>query len=123
MTHFARVQEGIVTEVIVIEQDMIDTGLWGPTEEWIQTSYNTRAGVHLSGGTPLRKNFAGIGYAYDSELDAFIPPKLYDSWTLDEFTCQWKAPIECPQDGNVYIWNEETHQWDLSIVNPLAENQ
>lgn len=123
MTHFARVQEGIVTEVIVIEQDMLDTGLWGPPEEWVQTSYNTHGGVHAFGGTPLRKNFAGIGYTYDSDLDAFIPPKLFDSWTLDELTCQWKAPIECPQDGNFYIWNEENQQWDLSIINPLAENQ
>lgn len=123
MTHFARVQNGIVTEVIVIEQDMIDTGLWGPPEEWVQTSYNTCAGVHTQGKTPLRKNFAGIGYSYDRDLDAFIPPKLFDSWTLDEDTCQWKAPVECPQDGSVYIWNEENQQWDLSIISPLAEEQ
>lgn len=119
MTHFARVQDGIVTEVIVIEQEMIDTGLWGPPEEWIQTSYNTRGGVHRSGGTPLRKNYAGVGYIYDSELDAFIPPKLFASWVLDEDTCQWKAPIEYPQNGNVYIWNEENQAWEISTIEPV----
>lgn len=123
MTHFARVQNGTVTEVIVIEQDMIDTGLWGPPQEWIQTSYNTRGGTHTTGKTPLRKNFAGTGYTYDKDLDAFIPPKLFDSWILDETTCQWKAPIEFPQDGNVYVWNEENQQWELSILSPLSEEQ
>jgi hypothetical protein len=121
MTHFARVQDGLVTEVIVIEQEMIDTGLWGPPEEWIQTSYNTHGGVHAQGGTPLRKNFAGIGYSYDKDLDAFIPPKAFDSWILDETTCQWKAPINCPQDGNVYTWNEQDQQWDLLITKPAME--
>jgi hypothetical protein len=121
MTHFARVQDGIVTEVIVIEQDMIDTGLWGPPEEWIQTSYNTRAGVHTQGGVPLRKNYAGIGFTYDEELDAFIPPKIFDSWTLDETMGLWKAPIEYPQDDNVYLWNEEEQQWELSTIEPLTE--
>jgi hypothetical protein len=121
MTHFARVQDGLVTEVIVIEQDMIDTGLWGPPEEWIQTSYNTHGGVHVQGGTPLRKNFAGIGYSYDKDLDAFIPPKSFDSWILDETTCQWNSPINCPQDGNVYTWNEQDQQWDLLITKPAME--
>lgn len=119
MTHFARVQYGIVTEVIVIEQDMIDTGLWGPPEEWIQTSYNTHSGVHRNGGTPLRKNYAGIGYTYNIELDAFIPPKLFDSWVLDEDTCQWKAPIEYPQDSNSYIWNEDKQEWEISTIEPV----
>jgi hypothetical protein len=123
MTHFARVQDGIVTEVIVIEQDMIDTGLWGLPEEWVRTSYNTHAGVHKKGGTPLRKNYAGVGYTYDEALDAFIPPKPFDSWMLDETTCHWKAPIEYPQDGNVYIWNEQDQQWDLSTVEPLSGEQ
>jgi hypothetical protein len=119
MTHFARVQDGTVTEVIVIEQDMIDTGLWGPPQEWIQTSYNTHAGVHTQGGTPLRKNYAGIGYSYDDELDAFVPPKPFDSWILNEDTCQWKAPIDYPNDGNAYIWNEDVQQWELSTIEPL----
>ena len=121
MTHFARVQDGIVTDVIVIEQDMIDTGLWGPPEEWIQTSYNTQAGVNSQGGIPLRKNYAGIGFTYDPDLDAFIPPKIFDSWVLDENTGFWKAPIECPQDGNKYLWNEEEQQWEQSTIGPFAE--
>jgi hypothetical protein len=119
MTHFARVQDGTVTEVIVIEQDMIDTGLWGSPQEWIQTSYNTHAGVHTQGGTPLRKNYAGVGYSYDNELDAFIPPKPFDSWVLDEDACQWKAPIDYPDDGNAYVWNEQDQQWELSTIEPL----
>lgn len=121
MTHFARVQNGIVTEVIVIEQEMIDTGLWGPPNEWVQTSYNTHAGIHRHGGQPLRKNYAGIGHTYDEELDAFIPPKLFDSWILDETTCLWKAPIECPQDGNMYLWNEQDQIWELSTIGPFTE--
>ena len=112
MAHFARVQNGIVTEVIVIEQEMIDTGLWGPPEEWIQTSYNTQAGVHTQGGTPLRKNYAGIGYSYDAGRDAFIPPKPYNSWVLDEGTCNWNAPTPMPVvEGKSFIWNEETTSW------------
>ena len=123
MTHFARVQDGIVTEVIVIEQDMIDTGLWGPPEEWVRTSYNTHAGVHRNGGIPLRKNFAGIGYTYDSDLDAFVPPKLFDSWILDEDTCQWKAPIAYPQDGNIYLWNEANQAWEISNIELASGEQ
>lgn len=99
MAHFARVQNGVVTQVIVIEQEMIDTGLWGPPEEWIQTSYNTHGGQHLLGGTPLRKNYAGIGHTYDPVLDAFIPPKVFDSWVLDETTCYWVPPTPHPTDG------------------------
>jgi hypothetical protein len=121
MAHFARVQNGIVTQVIVIEQDMIDTGLWGPPSEWIQTSYNTHGGVHSQGGTPLRKNFAGVGYTYDEVLDAFIPPKLFNSWVLDETTCFWKAPIEYPQDGQSYLWDEANLQWVLSTIEPPPE--
>jgi hypothetical protein len=78
---------------------------------WIQTSYNTRGGVHSLGGTPLRKNYAGIGYTYDSQRDAFIPPKPYASWTLDEETCLWNAPVARPE-GN-YTWNEDEQSWDL----------
>jgi hypothetical protein len=121
MTHFARVQDGIVTNVIVIDQDMIDTGSWGPPEEWIQTSYNTCGGVHRNGGTPLRKNYAGIGYSYDEDLDAFIPPKPYDSWSLNSNSCLWEPPIEYPQDGNAYVWNEQEQQWDLFITKPTME--
>jgi len=80
---------------------------------WKQTSYNTVGGVHLFGGTPLRKNHAGLGYTYDEDKDAFIPPKPFNSWTLNETTCLWEAPVAKPDDGNKYEWNEETTSWDL----------
>lgn len=80
---------------------------------WKQTSYNTHGGVHSSDGTPLRKNHAGIGYTYDEDRDAFIPPKPYNSWTLNETTCLWEAPVAYPTDGQIYTWNEETTTWDL----------
>jgi len=80
---------------------------------WKQTSYNTRGGVHLTDGTPLRKNYAGIGYTYDEDKDAFIPPKPFNSWTLNETTCLWEAPVAYPDDDNDYTWNESTQTWDL----------
>ena len=80
---------------------------------WKQTSYNTIGGVHKSGGTPLRKNHAGIGYTYDEDKDAFIPPKPFNSWTLNETTCLWEAPVAYPDDDNDYTWNESTQTWDL----------
>ena len=80
---------------------------------WKQTSYNTRAGVHNNNGTPLRKNFAGIGYTYDEDRNAFIPPKTFNSWILNEETCHWEAPINKPNDDNNYNWNESTLTWDI----------
>ena len=80
---------------------------------WKQTSYNTLAGEHLLGETPFRKNHAGIGYTYDEDKDAFIPPKPYSSWVLNETTCQWEAPITYPADGKIYKWNESTTSWDI----------
>ena len=80
---------------------------------WKQTSYNTNGGVHLFGGTPLRKNHAGIGYTYDENRDAFIPPKVFNSWVLNENTCIWEAPVSRPDNNNTYSWNEETLSWDL----------
>ncbi len=80
---------------------------------WKQTSYNTHGGVHSSGGIPLRKNHAGIGYTYDEDRDAFIPPKPFNSWVLNEDTCQWEAPVAKPNDDNRYTWNESTLTWDL----------
>ena len=80
---------------------------------WKQTSYNTHGGVHSSGGTPLRKNHAGIGYTYDEDRDAFIPKKPFNSWILNEDTCLWNAPVAYPQDNNKYIWNEQNQSWDL----------
>ena len=112
MSHFAQIDENnIVTQVIVIEQDMVDTGLFGEPPSWIQTSYNTSGGVHKLGGTPLRKNYAGIGYSYDVTRDAFIPPKPFNSWVLNEDTCVYEAPIPMPNDGKMYSWNEDTLAW------------
>ena len=118
MSHFAQIDENnIVTQVIVIEQDVVDTGLFGDPTSWIQTSYNTSGGIHLLGGTPLRKNYAGIGYTYDSTRDAFIPPKPFNSWTLNETTCLWEAPIAMPDDGKMYRWDEDTTAW-VEVVQP-----
>ena len=90
MSHFAKIENGLVTQVIVAEQDFIDSGYVGSPTDWIQTSYNTRGGIHTLGGTPLRKNYAGIGFTYDSTRDAFIPPMPSDgSYILDEDTCLW----------------------------------
>ena len=80
---------------------------------WKQTSYNTHGGVHDKGGTPLRKNHAGIGYTYDEDRDAFIPKKPFNSWVLNESTCLWESPIPYPQDNNRYKWNEQNQSWDL----------
>lgn len=93
MSHFAKVENGLVTEVLVIEQDVIDTGLFGDPALFVQTSYNTHGGQHPE-GRPLRKNFAGVGYTYDADRDAFIPPQPDASWTFDEDTCLWVAPAE-----------------------------
>ena len=112
MSHFAQIDENnIVTRVLVIEQDVIDTGLFGEPSSFVQTSYNTRGNVHLLGGTPLRKNYAGIGYTYDVMKDAFIAPKPFNSWLLDEETCTWKSPVEMPTDGKIYRWNEDVTNW------------
>ena len=80
---------------------------------WKQTSYNTKGGVHLLGGTPLRKNHAGIGFTYDEDRDAFIPPKPFNSWILNETTCIWDPPVVKPDDGQIYDWNEETTSWEV----------
>lgn len=111
MGHFARIKHGIVEQVIVAEQDFIDSGLVGDPSEWIQTSYNTSGGVHRLGGTPLRKNYAGIGFTYDAVRDAFIPPKDFSAWILNEETCLWEPPFEKPDDGQTYAWDEATSNW------------
>lgn len=112
MSHFAKIENGIVTQVIVAEQDFIDTGLVGDPTTWIQTSYNTFAGQHPE-GRPLRKNYAGIGYIYDSVRDAFYIPQPYPSWQLNEETCIWSAPVAMPepQDNTTYTWDEDTLNW------------
>lgn len=112
MSHFAEIDEnGIVKRVIVAEQNFIDSGVVGDPKNWLQTSYNTTGGAHASGGISLRKNYAGVGYAYDKGRDAFIPPKPYASWILDEESCQWKAPIAMPNDEKIYVWNEILLNW------------
>lgn len=112
MAHFAKVNNGIVEQVIVAEPEFFDTFVDSSPGQWIQTSYNTHGGVHANGGTPLRKNYAGIGYSYDATRDAFIPPKPYASWVLNEDTCLWDAPVAMPTDGGRYTWNETTQAWD-----------
>ena len=111
MAHYAKVLNGLVTNVIVAEEEFFDTFIDSSPGDWIQTSYNTRGGQHPN-NTPLRKNFAGIGFTYDKTLDAFIPPKPYASWTLDEETGLWNAPIAYPEDENRYTWNEDTLSWN-----------
>ena len=109
MSHFAKVENGIVTQVIVVEQDIIDSGLFGTG--WVQTSYNTHGGVHANGGVPLRKNYAGVGYVYDDQRDAFIPPQPFPSWAMREETCQWSAPTPMPADNKIYQWDESALTW------------
>ena len=120
MSHFAKVSDGRVTQVIVAEPEFFHTFVDTSPGEWIQTSYNTRGGVHYepNSNTPsadqsraLRKNYAGIGYTYDRALDAFIPPRPYPSWILDNDTCLWNAPQPYPDDDGVYVWDEDTTSW------------
>lgn len=113
MTHFAKVNNGFVVQVIVAEPEFFDTFVDSSPGEWIQTSYNTHGGVHVNGGTPLRKNYAGIGFTYDRERDAFIPPKPFSSWVLNDNTCLWDAPIPKPDEDNRYVWDEATLAWVL----------
>lgn len=111
MAHFAKVNNGIVEQVIVAEADFFNTFVDTSPGQWLQTSYNTYGGIHALGGTPLRKNFASIGYTYDSERDAFIGFKPYKSWVLNENTCLWEAPVTMPNDGGLYYWDEATLSW------------
>lgn len=130
MAHFAQIDNNnIVIEVVVVPDEQQHRGaeylsegyvgilVNGKIERvkkggtWLQTSYNTRGGVHMKGGTPLRKNYAGKGYTYDAQRDAFIPPKPFASWILDENTCLWKPPVPYPRDGKKYNWDETTLQW------------
>ena len=126
MSHFAEINnDGIVQNVIVAEQDFIDSGAVGDSSNWIQTSYNTRGGVHYApnsnepdSGIALRKNYAGIGYTYDSTRNAFYAPQPYPSWLLDDDTCQWNAPVPRPDDGKWYDWDEPTTSWIEGVTKP-----
>lgn len=123
MAHFAEIDgNNIVTRVLVVDNSQEDNGqeflanTLGLGGTWIKTSYNTQGGVHTNGGTPLRKNYAGIGYTYDSGRDAFIPPKPYNSWVLNEDTCLWGAPTPMPTDGKPYRWVEEDLNWQEIVI-------
>ena len=130
MAHFAKLGIGnIIERIEVVSNDIATTeqagveflqNLYQDRSVWKQTSFNTLAGEHLLDGTPLRKNYAGVGFKYDQTRDAFIPPQLYNSWTLNEDTCQWEAPIPMPEltqeqtdNNSFYQWNEENQTWDL----------
>lgn len=119
MAHFAEIDSnGLVQRVLVVADEQEDRGQeflandLGLGGTWLKTSYNTVGGVHSLGGTPFRKNYAGIGFTYDAAKDAFIPPKPYESWTLNNDTCLWDAPTPYPTDGAMYSWNEETTNWE-----------
>lgn len=127
MAHFAKINSSnIVVQVIVVnnnellvdgnENEQKGINFLNATYKvdnvnWKQTSYNTHSGVHSEGGTPLRKNYAGIGYTYDASKDAFIPPKPHASWTLDNDTCNWVSPVIYPDDGEKYVWSEDDTNW------------
>jgi len=126
MAHFAKLDENNVVIFVTVGRDEDN----GKEEElsvrtgdvYKQTSYNTYGGVHANGGTPLRKNYAGIGYTYDSQRDAFIPPKPFASWTLNEDTCLWNAPTPMPTDNKYYQWDENTLTWVEFSNTPAEEN-
>lgn len=115
MAHYAKVVNYKVVQVIVADSDFIDSLVDTSPGDWIQTSYNTQEGIHTGGGTPLRKNFAGEGYTYDFEKDAFIPPKPdgCNTWILNEDTCTWRPPVAYPDDGEYYKWNDSIVNWEL----------
>lgn len=118
MAHFAEIDESnkVLRTIVVSNNDEADgenfcNRLFGG--RWKQTSYNTKAGVHVKGGTPLRKNYAGIGFTYDEARDAFVPPQPYPSWILNEETCTWRPPTPYPEDGADYYWDEDTVSWRI----------
>lgn len=132
MASFAKLDNNIVINVVSVVNEVLQDSngveqeqlgidflkkLYNePNAIWKQTSYNTRGGTHNNNGIPFRKNHASIGYTYDEEKDAFIPPKPFDSWILNENTCLWEAPVNKPEDGNRYVWNEQTLSWELTII-------
>jgi hypothetical protein len=124
LAHWAEIDENnLVTRVLVGNNDDPNEGYDWLIENlggtWVKTSYNTHGGVHNGGGTPLRKNYAGIGYTYDADRDAFIPPQPFESWVLNEDTCLWEAPVEYPSDGKIYVWDEDTTSW-VEVAEPTA---
>lgn len=117
MSHFAKLDANNIVVFVTVgrqEDDGLEAELSARTgDRYVQTSYNTRGGDHLLGGTPLRKNYAGIGYLYDEVRNAFIPPQPYPSWVLNEDTCLWDAPVPMPDNGGPWQWNEDTQQWEI----------
>ncbi len=120
MAHYAKVENSLVTQVIVAEAEFFETFVDSSPGEWVQTSYNTLGVVHYNPDTnepsadqskALRKNYAGVGFTYDSVRDAFIPPQPYASWTLNEDTCLWHSPVPYPTDDLLYSWDEDTTSW------------
>ena len=131
MAHYAFINENnIVDEVIVgrDEDDLVEGvtsceeyyAAQRPGHRCLRTSYNTVAGAHTSGGTPFRGNYAGIGYSYEEALDAFIPPQPFPSWTLNESTYSWDAPVAYPTDGGVYVWNENKKEWEAVVTDEAS---
>ena len=123
MSHFAKVKAGLVIETIVAEPEFFNSFVDSSAGKWVQTSYNTRGGIHYDPNTSkpsadqskaIRKNYAGVGYSYDKNRDAFVPPRPFPSWILDEQTCLWNAPIARPTDGKRYEWNESTKKWEVT---------
>ena len=118
MSHYAKVKDGIVLSVIVSSEDFLSSFTLSEGESWVQTSYNTVGGKHYGQdgnedkGTPLRANYAGVGYTYNKTRDAFIPARPYPSWLLNESTCNWNAPVAMPDDDKAYAWNETDQTWD-----------
>ena len=125
MSHYAEIDENnVVTRVIVAEQPVIDSGALGEPSNWVQTSYNTRGGVHYTtnsnepdGGVALRKNYAGKGFTYDKDRDAFISPKPFESWILSEDTCCWEPPVPYPAHKKSYLWDENSKTWEKETGN------
>jgi hypothetical protein len=111
MSHFAKVLDGKVTQVIVAEPEFFQNFVDTSPGTWIQTSYNTYGNAHKLGGTPLRGNYAGVGFTYDKINDVFYAPKPYASWTLNQSTWLWGAPTPCPQEGGPFKWDETTRSW------------
>lgn len=117
MSHYAKIVDGIVTQVVVAEDDFFNSFVNETSDQWIQTSYNTKGGIYYGKNGPAnefgrqRKNYAGIGYTYDATRDAFIPPQPFPSWVLNENTCLWNAPVPMPTDGQLYFWDEPTTTW------------
>ena len=125
MSHFAKLDENNVVIFVTVgrqEDDGKEAELCARTgDRYVQTSYNTRGGVHLLGGTPFRKNYAGLGYTYDKTRDAFIPPKPFSSWLLNDDTCLWEPPLPYPTDGEPYTWDEATSTWLSIIDTPIVD--